>query len=42
MELHISDCVEQVGFWAMDEVKVRWDDNTCKFNIIKNVIRKSL
>ena len=34
---HINNPMKQVGFWAVDELKVSWDDNTY---FIRSVIRK--
>jgi hypothetical protein len=27
MQVHINNPMKQVGFWAVDELKVSWDDN---------------
>ena len=27
---HINSPMEQVGFWALNQLKLSWDDNICK------------
>ena len=38
-QLHIRNPRELVGFWAMNKLKVNWDNDTCKL-IMRCVIKK--